>query len=602
MEPVQPGARARGELVLRGIPVSPGIGFGPLFAFAESFPLDAPAYCLLPAAIPHELDRLAAALKAARAQLADVRAAAATRAGEHDARIFLVHLQVLEDPQLQSQIEREIRTEQINAEAAVSSAIRRLSEMFEKLEDPLARERAADIRDVGRRILSHLAPETAVQGAPDAAHILVTNELLPSDAAHLDPDKLAAIITETGGPASHSAILARALAIPAVSGIRDLDRLAARGGQLAIVDGREGVVVVDPAPHTIEKYRGLRLVLEQIRAALHSEPALPAVTTDGTAIDILMNVESAGDVTADDLEQLQDLTGIGLYRTEFIYMERQSFPSEDEQFAVYKSVLEKAKGREVTFRTIDVGGDKPLPYFRVTDEDNPALGWRGFRISDEWPDLFIAQIRALLRASAHGNARIILPMITTVEEVRRAAAIVQDVKDDLVRRRGLPVAEKVPLGVMIEVPAAALAIESILREVDFASIGSNDLIQYLLAVDRNNARVAGLYQEMHPAVLSTIETVIRAGRRAHKPVSLCGEMAGNFYCTMVLLGLGLRRFSMAKQYVHGVGRLVRAVTLQEAEETARRVLSFAATGEVQAFLRARTREVFRSVGVVLTGE
>ncbi len=592
-------ATPRGEQVLRGIPVSPGIGFGPLFAFAESFPLDAPAYCLLPAAIPHELDRIKVALKAARAQLAEVRAAAEKRVGEHDARIFLVHLQVLEDPQLESQVEREIRGEQINAEAAVSAVIRRISEMFEKLEDPLARERAADIRDVGRRILSHLAPEAVAKGAPEARHVLVTNELLPSDAAHLDPEKLAAIITETGGPASHAAILARALGIPAVSGIRDLDRLAARGSQLAIVDGREGVVVVDPAPQTIEKYRGLRTVLEQQRAALSAEPALPAVTKDGTKIDILMNIENAGDVTADDLDRLHDLSGIGLYRTEFVYMERQTFPSEDEQFQVYKGVLERAQGREVTFRTIDVGGDKPLPYFRVNDEDNPALGWRGFRISDEWPDLFIAQVRALLRASAFGNARIILPMITTVEEVRRAAAIVQDVRDDLVRRRGIAVAEKVPLGVMIEVPAAGLAIESILREVDFASIGSNDLTQYLLAVDRNNARVAGLYQEMHPAVLRVIEMVIHAGRRAHKPVSLCGEMAGNFYCTLMLLGLGLRRFSMAKHYITGVGRLLRAVTVAEAEDTARRALSFAATGEVAAFLKARTREIFRGIGVML---
>ncbi len=583
-----------GEKIIRGIPVSHGIGIGPVFAVAESFPLDAPAYCVLPAAIPGELRRLKTALALARSDLARTREEAIKKVGEHDARIFLVHLQILEDPGFEEQIEKAVRDEGINAEAAVSALVRRYSAAFARLEDPLARDRATDVRDVGRRILQNLSRGAdEIAATPDSPYILVTKELFPSDAARLDRRRLAGIITETGGKASHAAILARALGIPAVTGVRDVKRLVEHGGQRTIVDGREGTIVVAPTDETLARYRSRAALLDRMREALEAGPALPAVTKDGTEVEIFVNVENAGDVMPDDLG---DLAGIGLYRTEFVYMDRASFPSEDEQFEVYRKVAERAAPREVVFRTIDIGGDKRLPYFRVSDEDNPALGWRGYRISDEWPDLFIAQVRALLRASAHGNVRIMLPMITTVDEVRRASALVDDVKKDL-RRRAIPAAENVPLGAMIEVPAAVLAVETILREVDFISIGSNDLIQYLLAVDRNNARVANLSQPLNPSVLRALQMVIDAARAVNKPVSLCGEMAGSFYCTLVLLGLGLRRFSMARHYVTGVGRLIRAVTLKEAEAAARRVMSFSTTGEVRAFLGSRTREIFRQMNV-----
>ncbi len=589
--PVQGGYA---EKVLKGIPISTGIGMGPVFPMPEAFPFDAPAYQVPPSAVPEELLRLGRAIAAAREELARIRQQAVAKVGEEDARIFLVHLQVLEDPALQQQVEKEIREVRVNAEAAVSTVIQRYSVAFSRLEDPLARDRAIDLKDVGRRILHNLKRQEAPESeAPSVRYILVTRELYPSDAAHLDSNRLAGIVTETGGKASHAAILARALGIPAVSGVRETRDLIARGGTMAIVDGREGSVVLNPAAQTIERYRSRAALFDRMRVALASGPALPAITRDGTKVDILVNVENPGDVIPEDLG---GIAGIGLYRTEFIYMGRDTFPSEDEQFEVYQMVLRRAGDREVVFRTIDIGGDKRLPYFRVLDEDNPALGWRGYRISDEWPDLFIAQVRALLRAAAHGKVRIMLPMITTVEEVRRAGALVRDVRLDLVRR-GVKVPDKVPLGVMIEVPAAAVSIDTLLREVDFASIGSNDLIQYLLAADRNNARVAALSQPLNPSVLRTVNMIIRAASSAGKPLSLCGEMAGSFYCTLALLGMGLRRFSMARHYVTGVGRLIRAVTVKEAEATARRALSFATTGEVKAFLQARTREIFRKMKV-----
>lgn len=584
------------EQRFEGVAVSHGVGIGPVFPIAESFPLDVPAFVLPEEAVPRELERLQRALSAARSDLADLRAEVTEKVGEQDARIFMVHLELIEDRSLQKQIEQTIRNDCISAEAAVSKVIQRFCEAFERLNDAFARERAADVRDVGRRLLQNLAENgIAPTNAPDRPYIVVTKELMPSDAARLDKKKIAGIVTQEGGKASHAAILARAYGIPAVAGIRDLERLVEASGEDVILNGGEGLVILHPEPATLEKYVGTAQRIDRMRRDLAAKPALPAVTKDGTTVDIYLNIENPEDLA--DTE-LKGLAGIGLYRTEFVYMERQSFPSEDEQFEVYKQVLQRAGDAEVVFRTIDVGGDKKLPYFRVGDEDNPALGWRGYRICDEWPDMFIAQIRALLRASAFGKVSILLPMITTVEEIRRAAAFVVDVKADLERRK-IPVAKDVPLGIMVEVPAAAISIDSMLREVDFVSIGSNDLIQYLLAADRNNARVSGLSNPLNPSVLRTVKTVIKAAQAAGKPVSLCGEMAGSFYCTLVLLGMGLRKFSMARHYVAGVGRLIQAVTLAEAEQVARRVLSYATTGEVRAFLHARTKEVFRQAGIAI---
>lgn len=585
------------EQILTGIPVSFGIGIGPLVSFDESLAQPSPVYTVAEDEQDEEVARLDRAIEAARRELDEIRTAAERTVGEHDARILLVHLQLLDDPTLQQQFQKEIVTGGVNAEAAVTRVIGRYGEAFERLKDPMARDRATDLRDVGRRIVRNLSSAEESPAHVDGCepYVLVTRELFPSDAARLDRGRLAGIITEVGGKASHAAILARALGIPAVTGVSNVAALATRAGVLVIVDGGEGRVVIGPAVATTDAYRAKADRLRLVREALDSGPCLPASTLDGVDVDVLVNVENAGDLMPDDLGGLK---GIGLYRTEFIYMDRVSFPSEDEQYEVYRRVLERVGDREVVFRTIDIGGDKRLPYFRVADEDNPALGWRGFRISDEWPDLFIAQVRALLRAAKHGKVRIMLPMITTVEEVRRAVAIVQDVKNDLARR-GEDMAKKVPFGIMIEVPAAVLAIDALLKEVDFASIGSNDLIQYILAVDRNNARVARLSEPFNPSVLRAIQTVIKAGERAGKPISLCGEMAGSFYATLVLLGMGLRRFSMARHYVPGVGRLIRAVRMEDAQATARRALSFVTTSEVKAFLQARTREIFRELDIPL---
>lgn len=584
------------ETVYRGVPISHGIGIGPVFVAVESFPLDAPAYRLRPEDVPAELKRLRQALRLAREDVARVREEAERRIGKRDAGIFVVHLQVLDDPSLQRDLEEAVRSDAVNAEAAVANVIGRYADVFERLQDPLARDRAADLRDVGRRILGHLrraARPGPPPSQPDEAFVLVTRELLPSDTVGLDRRRLAGIVTETGGPGSHAAILARALGIPAVSGIRDLASLLSRSGKLAVVDGREGLVVVDPAPETLDRYRRAAAALERVREAIEATPELPAVTRDGTPVEIHLNIENAQEVRLGDLD---DLAGIGLFRTEFVYMERNSFPSEDEQYEIYREVVERARPKPVVFRTLDVGGDKPLPYFRTQQESNPALGWRGFRISDEWPDLFIAQARALLRASAHGVVRIMLPMVTTVEEVQRARAILDDLLRDL-ERRGVEHADHVPLGIMVEVPSCVECIDHFLPLVDFVSIGTNDLIQYLLAADRNNARVARFSDPFQPALLRAIRRVARAADEAGKEISLCGEMAGSYYSAMVLLGLGLRRLSMPRHYVPGVRKLVASVTIPETEEVAARALRFATAGEVRAYVTAKVRDVLRRAGV-----
>ena len=350
-----------------------------------------------------------------------------------------------------------------------------------------------------------------------------------------------------------------------------------------IVDGRAGTILIDPSEEDRKEYEERRktylLFREKLLAHVHDEP----MTQDGTRVALLTNIENFEDINPVDYETLD---GIGLYRTEFIFMDRNSFPSEDEQVRIYRSILERVgPDKEVTFRTIDVGGDKRLPYFKAPDEANPVLGWRGLRIYLEWPDIFLTQMRAIMRAGLNGRANIMLPMVTSLEEVQAARAYFVEVRDDLRKKYGKQIGENTRLGIMVEVPAAAWDMESIARETDFVSIGTNDLIQYVLAVDRNNARVAKLYQPLHPAVLKVIHHVIRVCGKLEVPVSICGEMAGNFNYTQLLLGMGLRRFSMAPFYVNGVKQVLRSTTIADAERVAGRALNMKTAEEIKGYLK-----------------
>lgn len=577
-------ARSGGKLVVTGVPMAPGLAVGTPVFHAEH-EVDVPVLSIEEKDIDAERLRLSEAIATARAQFAEIEKTMRKEVGSEDARIFSVHALLLDDEHFRDALSARIGQQLVNAEVAVRDEIsaweHRLAAVTAAAGD---RDPAADLRDVGRQVLRVLAgrPSRVALGDGDGRVVLVTPELLPSDAVHLVKNRLAAIVTGSGGVASHAAILARTLGIPAVTGV-DVESLPALGGQW-IVDGNAGTVILNPTQTDLDQAERLGEDYNRFRSELMAQSRGFATTADGVAIELMLNVENFEDLPA---ELVEGLAGIGLYRTEFLYMHRANFPSEEEQFEHYVGALKKVGDREITFRTIDVGGDKPLSYLSVPHEPNPVLGWRGLRLCLEWPDLFYAQLRALLRASAHGRMRIMFPMLTMVEEYRRARDIVRQIQSDL-RRRGVPFDANLKLGAMVEVPALALAARSIAEEADFLSIGTNDLSQYALAVDRNNARVASLYQPLHPGIINIVRQVVEAADAANTPISLCGEMAGDPEATLLLLGLGLRSFSMPPYHLPVIKKVIGVVELRDAHRIAREALELGSTTEIRALLRRQT--------------
>ncbi len=564
----------------RGTPISPGIAIGPAFV-SDSAAIKIPVYYIDKGQIESELARFHASVEVAKRQIENMIGEMESKLGAKDAMIFKVHIHILEDSHFIEMVEEKVREEKINVEAALREVVTWYSAQIAEIQNSGTKDTSADIRDVGNRVIRNLmASEKDHVLKREEQFILITHELLPSDTVHLDKSKLLGIVTEVGGKASHAAILSRSFGIPAVTGV-DLSKFPRTVGQM-VLDGRMGAIVLYPNSADLKRYEERRREFLEFKDTVYVKEEGEAVTLDGTAVELLANIENF-DAMAD--EDFEDVKGIGLYRTEFLFMDRNSFPSEDEQYDIYRTILEKiGPDREVTFRTIDIGGDKKLSYFRTPEEANPVLGWRGVRISFEWPDVFIAQVRALLRAGAHGQLNIMLPMVTDLEEVRTANQYLTDIKNDL-RSQGVPFGESVRLGVMVEVPAAAVDIDNIVHETDFISIGSNDLIQYMLAVDRNNAKVAEMYQPLNPAILKIIHRVIRAGVESGTRVSICGEMAGNFNYTQLLLGMGLRRLSMTPFYINGVKKAIRSTTIADCERIAGRALNMRTLREIRTYLK-----------------
>lgn len=589
-----PDGSSTGKIVVRGVPVAPGLAVGAALFHDES-DVDVPVRSLRADEVPAELKRLTNALRAAKRQLQVVEQSIGKEVGRRDARIFSVQQLLLEDPAFRKDLRATIEQRRVNAEVAVRDAVGSWSA---RLAGVPGGNPVADLRDVGRRLLRQLAGRT-----PSSAHtevdedgdklVLVTKELLPSDTASLDRSHLAAIVTASGGTASHAAILARAMGIPAVTDV-DVASLPATGGAW-IVDGTKGEVVLNPSDEDLASARAASAEFERLRDELLAHTRGVARTADDVAVELMANVEN---FTGLPDELVEDLMGVGLYRTEFLFMASSSFPTEEQQFTHYKSACERLGDREITFRTIDVGGDKPLPYFGMPHEPNPVLGWRGLRLSLEWPDMFYTQVRALLRASAHGNLRILVPMVTMLEEFRRARAIVEDVQEHL-RRDGVPFAEDVKLGAMVEVPAAALASRALAEEADFLSVGTNDLSQYALAVDRNNARVAELYQPLHPGVISLVRQVIRSGEATDTPVSVCGEMAGEPDAALLLLGCGLRSFSVSPYRLPVIRRLFANVRTEDARAVAEEALGLRTIAEIRALLHRHVLAVAPELATLL---
>ncbi len=572
--------------ILRGIAVSPGI------AIAEAIVLDAEDYripqrTVAPADVEHQAEILERAFAASVAELDRQRDGWSNELGQHTADIFNWHLGVLSTPQLRTQIKGLIQESRFSAAYATSLAMRRFQRRFKKIDDPALAERVRDVRDIERRLLRHILGETR----EDLAHlsrpvVLITHELTPSVAASLSSSKVVGVAIDVGGPASHTSILLRAMGLPSVVGVTDLSSHVS-GGDMIIVDGVNDIVIIAPDAATLKQYRDQQNRYKKIRQELTGLRELPAESHDGVEFKLLANVEFPSEA-AHCIEQGGD--GIGLYRTEFLYLQGRGDPTEDEQYEAYREVISNMAGRPVTIRTFDLGADKYTQDKSVEREPNPMLGLRSIRYSLQRLDMFKVQLRAVLRAATEGEVRLMFPLIISLMEFRQAKMVLHDAMEDL-EDEGIPFNHDIEVGIMVETPAAAIQCRDFAREVGFVSIGTNDLVQYLLAVDRGNEKVSRFYSSAHPSVLRVIHDVIKTCRKAGISCSLCGEMAGQPLYTMLLAGLGLRQFSMGPHDIPEVKKLLRMCKIKQMERVAKRALTFETERQVVNYLRAQTRKL-----------
>jgi phosphoenolpyruvate-protein phosphotransferase len=581
----------------RGIPVSPGVAVARAHRLDE-LPLRREGKPLDGQALPGELARLEQACAAAAEELDGVIERVRAEIGEDKAAIFRAHRQLLRDPDRETALVAKVKAimtqRRLDAQTALQVALDEYSALFARIRDPFLRDRLADIKDVFARVRAHLTKACAADaGEKDEPVILVAAEILPSQAVMFEYMSVAGIVTETGGTTGHAAILARSLGIPAVSGLEGILR-DVRTGDLVVLDGREGVVLLNPGPEVEAAYRKLQREYVDLRDRLIENAERPAVTADGIAIDLLANVNGEADaVTA----QRAGAGGVGLYRTEYLFLSHSSVPTEEEQLAAYEAVIRAAPNRRVTIRTLDLGGDKHVPYLGAQDEANPFMGWRSIRMATEYPEFFRTQVRAIFKAGRLGDVRVMFPMVSTLEEVRRIKQGVQRARERVGKD-----APNIPFGIMIEVPAAALCIEDWLDEVDFVSIGSNDLIQYVMAADRDNPKVAHLCDPFNPAIFRLLHRVLTACAARDKPVTLCGEMAALPRCFLPLFGMGLRRFSMSPAFVPPIKELARCVTLAQAREVAETVLHLRTIAEMRDYLSTQVRNMCPNVALLDTTE
>lgn len=563
---------------LTGIPASPGIVIGPIWVFTPP-PADVQAYAVTnPEA---EWRRVQVAVEAAVDQLAALHDRARATIGSAEAEIFEAHQMLLQDEDLLDDVRRLIETRHVNAEAAVHDVIEANAEALLELDDEYFRARAADMRDIGRRViyaLMGIAPD--VVRMPNEQVIVVADDLTPSDTVQFDPEYVLGLCTVRGGPTSHTAILARSLGIPAVVSA-PLELVGLANGTPAILDGMNGQITLFPTAAQLDEAQvARRAYLERLAGDMATRDQ-PAVTVDGHRVEIVANIGNAEDARR-AIESGAE--GVGLFRTEFLYLDRDSLPSESEQVEAYRDVVALMGERPLVVRTLDIGGDKAVPYLGFAEEANPFLGWRGIRLIDCHADVLLGQFRALLQAGVGADLRIMVPMVSSVEEATRAREILDEARAGL-RAERKPQAERVQFGVMIEVPSAALLADQMAPVVDFFSIGTNDLTQYTLAVDRTNERVASLATPFHPAVLRLIARTIEGAHAAGKWVGLCGEFAAHPLAVPVLLGLGLDEFSMAPSAVPTIKATIRKLSLEVCRDIARTALNLPTAAAVEEYLR-----------------
>ena len=565
---------------IQGISGSRGVAVGNVYRYIQE-EIVIPDYTVAEGMVEDEIGKFAAAMAATLKQLDTIRQKALDEMGPEEAAIFEAHMQIAQDPSLSDGIKSLVESSHTNVVAATAQTIETFANIFLGMEDAYMRERGADIKDIGDRLmrnmlgmnprgLSHISGEV----------ILVAQDLAPSDTASLDKNVVKGIVTAAGGPTSHAAIMARTLEIPAVMGVGDIESFV--DGDKAVVLGTDGIVEMNPSDADWDEYTNQVAAFQEELKRLRESANLEATTTDGHHVELFGNIGKAKDAKN---ALTMGAQGIGLYRTEFLYMENDELPAEDVQFEEYKKVAQDMKGKPVIIRTMDIGGDKELKCLDLPSEMNPFLGYRAIRISLNRPDIFKVQLRALLRASAFGDIHIMYPMIASVEEVKQANAMLDECKEELTAE-GKEFNKDIKVGIMIEVPAAAVISPILAKYVDFFSIGTNDLCQYTLAVDRMNEAIGSLYQPLHPGVLRLIKHVIDASHEQGKFTGMCGELASDPVATMILLGLGLDEFSMTASSIPLIKNILRSVSKAECEEVANKALTMDTAEEITGYAKS----------------
>lgn len=528
-----------------------------------------------------EVEKLNSAVDTSKKELSAVKEKVAKELGEEEAEIFGAHLLVLEDPEFIGEAENKIKNESLNAEYALNEVKDMFVSIFESMDNDYMRERAADVKDVTNRVLRHILGIKIIDLSNLSDEVvLIAHDLTPSDTATMDKKKVLGFLTNIGGRTSHTAIMSRTLEIPAIVGLSDVtDKV--KDSDMIVFDGDKGIVIVSPEEDVVAEYQEKKRIFEEDKKALELLKGQPSVTTDGKHVELAGNIG-----TPNDLEGLinNDAEGVGLYRTEFLYMDSDELPSEEIQFEAYKKVLEGMNGKPVVIRTLDIGGDKKLSYFEMEEEMNPFLGYRAIRLCLDRTDIFKTQLRALFRASVYGKLRIMFPMISSLEELLAAKAICEEVKSDL-KAEGLGYSDDVEIGMMIEIPSAAVISDLLAKHVDFFSIGTNDLIQYTCAVDRMNQKISYLYNQFNPAVLRLIKMVIKNAHAEGKWVGMCGESAGDQMMIPILLGFGLDEFSMSPISILRARRLINSVSEKDMQALSDKVLEFGTAKEIESYMK-----------------
>ncbi len=564
--------------MIKGTNASPGVAIGKALLLKEE---EVKIFKSNNITVKEEIEKLNESVNKSKLELNKIKDKVANEIGEEEAQIFESHLMVLEDPELLNTTINKIQNEKVNADYALNEVANNYITVFESMDNEYMKERAADIKDVTGRMLKHILGIKSVDlSFLDGEYIIVSHDLTPSQTAVMDKKSVAGFITDIGGRTSHSAIMARTLEIPAVVGMKNITDTV-KDGDMIVFNGDTGEVVINPDNETYQMFKNMKEQFEQEKEELKKMIGVATKTIDSRHVELAANIGTPNDVEG---VLKNDGEGVGLYRTEFLYMDRSNFPNEEEQFVAYKSVLEGMNGRPVVIRTLDIGGDKELDYLKLPKEMNPFLGYRAIRLCLDRVDIFKTQLRALLRASIYGKLRIMFPMISSLEELLKAKHILEECRQELINE-GIEIDNSIEIGMMIEVPSAALISDILAKHVDFFSIGTNDLIQYTTAVDRMNEKIHDLYNMFNPAVLRLIKLVIDNAHKEGKWVGMCGEAAGDEKMIPILLGFGLDEFSMSAISILKARKQINSLSFEKMKEFSEKILTIGSSAEVEEAIK-----------------